>query len=150
LSRSSCNRLDHKPPGRRCPAEPRSIHPQRVDSVIDPTNLPRSARAERTSVPRKNSPSDHASACIRSAKGLINVRFGPLCGLRSDITRGPRRGQQETHAPQHKASLFDHLVGNRQQLRRDCQPESSRSLKIDHEVKLRRLRDRQIGWFFTL
>ena len=22
---------------------------------------------------------------------LINVRFGPLCGLRSDLTRGPRR-----------------------------------------------------------
>jgi hypothetical protein len=73
LSRSSCNRLDHKPAGRRCPAEPRSIHPQRVDSVIDPTNLPRLARAERTSVPRKNSPSDHASACIRWANGAARV-----------------------------------------------------------------------------
>ena len=35
------------------PTEPRSIHPQRVDSVIDPINLPRLARAERTSVPAK-------------------------------------------------------------------------------------------------
>ena len=41
--------------------------PQRVDSVIVPINLPSLARAERTSVPRKNSPSDHASACIRWA-----------------------------------------------------------------------------------
>jgi hypothetical protein len=31
------------------------------------------ARAERTSVPRKNSPSDHASACIRSAKDLART-----------------------------------------------------------------------------
>ena len=33
----------------------RSIHPQRVDSVLDPINLPTLARAERTSVPRQNS-----------------------------------------------------------------------------------------------
>ena len=50
------------------PTEPRSIHPQRVHSVIIPINLPSLARAERTSVPRKNSPSDHASACIRRAR----------------------------------------------------------------------------------
>ena len=37
-------------------------------SVIIPINLPSLARAERTSVPRKNSPSDHASACIRRAR----------------------------------------------------------------------------------
>ena len=50
------------------PTEPRSIHPQRVHSVIIPINLPSLARAERTRVPRKNSPSDHASACIRRAR----------------------------------------------------------------------------------
>ena len=54
--------------GHDAPAEPRSIHPQRVHSVINPINLPSLARAERTSVPRKNSPSDHASACIRWAR----------------------------------------------------------------------------------
>jgi hypothetical protein len=31
------------------------------------------ARAERTSVPRKNSPSDHASACIRWARPLQKI-----------------------------------------------------------------------------
>ena len=35
------------------PTEPRSIHPQRVHSVIIPINLPSLARAERTSVPAK-------------------------------------------------------------------------------------------------
>jgi hypothetical protein len=40
---------------------------------------PRLARAERTSVPRKDSPSDHASACIRWARrgsGLFGWRAG--------------------------------------------------------------------------
>jgi hypothetical protein len=31
---------------------------------------------------------------------LINVRFGPLCGLKSDISRGPRSAQTRT-SPDH-------------------------------------------------
>jgi hypothetical protein len=40
-------------PAQLADARPRSIHPRRVDSVIDPTNLPSLARAERPSVSRK-------------------------------------------------------------------------------------------------
>lgn len=34
-----------------------------------------------------------------------------------------RKRQQETHAPQQIATLFDHLVGACKQRGRDCQPE---------------------------
>ena len=65
------------------PTEPRSIHPQRVHSVIIPINLPSLARAERTSVPRKNSPSDHASACIRRARSTTPAKADlPTCRAR--------------------------------------------------------------------
>jgi len=33
---------------------------------------------------------------LRGYSDLINVRFGPLCGLKSDISRGPRSAQEET------------------------------------------------------
>ena len=65
------------------PTEPRSIHPQRVHSVIIPINLPSLARAERTSVPRKNSPSDHASACIRRARPPRFNEFSAVPNQRS-------------------------------------------------------------------
>src|SRR4029453_19055796 len=34
----------------------------------------------------------HASIASVRDSGLLNVCFGPLCGLKSDISRGPRMG----------------------------------------------------------
>src|SRR5215813_7710775 len=53
-------------------------------------------------------------------------------------------------APQQKASLFDHLVGEREQRRRHGKSERSCRLQVDHELELGRPDHRQIGWFFAL
>jgi len=58
---------------------PGVVDSSRVDSVIDSTNLPSLARAERTRVPHKNSASDHASACIKWASSpLKNLEIEAL------------------------------------------------------------------------
>ena len=41
---------------------------------------------------------------------LFNVRFGPLCGLKSDISRGPRSAMSR-HMRCSKKILFDYFVG---------------------------------------
>src|SRR5882724_144904 len=53
--------------------------------------------------------------------------------------------QQETHAPQQTASLFDHHVGTSEQRRRNSEAHRLRSLEVDAQGKMRRLLDRQIG-----
>jgi hypothetical protein len=47
-------------------------------------------------------------------------------------------------------TLFDHLVGLRQQYLRHSDTDRLRSLEVHDELELRRLLDRQIGWFSTL
>src|SRR5262245_51323102 len=42
---------------------------------------------------------------------IINVRFGPLCGLKSDISRGPRSATTGLVQCSKYRLLFDHLVG---------------------------------------
>src|SRR6516164_2309741 len=54
--------------------------------------------------------------------------------------------QKRTHAPQQNLSLFDDLVGAREQCARDGEAKRLRGLKIDHKVKLGRLLDRNVGW----
>jgi hypothetical protein len=54
-------------------------------------------------------------------------------------------GQKETHAPQQKASLFDHLVGALQERLRNCQTEGLRGLEIDGKFELGRLLNGNIG-----
>ena len=39
------------------------------------------------------------------------------------------------------AHLFDHLVGERQQIVRQFDPERLRGLEVDHQLKLRRLQN---------
>jgi hypothetical protein len=61
-----------------------------------------------------------------------------------------RRGERSdvpltTNAPQQTASLFDHLVGERKQLRRHIETERFCGLEIDHEFEFDRLHHRQIG-----
>ena len=49
---------------------------------------------------------------------LINVRFAPLCGLKSELPRGPRSAISGREQSQQDPRLFDHLVGAREQRRR--------------------------------
>jgi hypothetical protein len=44
-----------------------------------------------------------------------------------------------------KQLLFDHLVGEREQPRRNCETERFGDLEIDHELKLGWLHDWQVG-----
>jgi hypothetical protein len=46
-------------------------------------------------------------------------------------------------------ALFDHFVGERENLRRNLDPECLRRLEIDDQLKLSWLQNRKIGWFFT-
>src|SRR3954468_16398781 len=46
--------------------------------------------------------------------------------------------------------LFDHLVGGREQRRWYVEAERLGGFKIDYELDLRGLHDRQVGWPFTL
>jgi len=51
--------------------------------------------------------------------------------------------QQATYAPQQKASLFDHLVGERKQLVRNLEAERLRGLEVDDQLEFHRLLDWQ-------
>jgi hypothetical protein len=51
-------------------------------------------------------------------RGLINVRCCPLCGLKADISRGPRSAKTGREQTQQMRSLFGH------------------ALKRDHQYKL--------------
>src|SRR5262249_46995857 len=46
--------------------------------------------------------------------------------------------------------LFNHLIGPGEHRRRDRQAESLGSLDLNYQLELRRLLNRQIGWFLAL
>ena len=74
----------------------------------------------------------------RLGSDLVNVRFAPLCGLNSDISRGPRGAISGCKQLQ-QGHLFDHLVGDGQYPRRECDPECSGGLEVDNELERGRL-----------
>ena len=47
-------------------------------------------------------------------------------------------------------ALFDHLVGDGEQCRRNFEPERLGGLEIEHELEFGRLHDRQFGSAFRL
>src|SRR5215472_12498480 len=55
-----------------------------------------------------------------------------------------------THALQQIASLLDQLVGTAEQSRWDFEAKSRRGPKIDDQLEMGWLLDRQVGWFGAL
>jgi hypothetical protein len=57
--------------------------------------------------------------------------------------------QNLTHALEQEGALFDHLVGQREQLCRQLKPERFACLQVDHKLQFRCLCYRQIVRFLA-
>jgi hypothetical protein len=95
-----------------------------------------SRQADAARAPAHNAPAD--------------VRFAPENGQIADIAARPFSANSDQSAAQQSGALFDHLVGDGEQLRRNVEAERSGSLKIDHKFKFGRLNHRKIRGLLAL
>jgi hypothetical protein len=107
----------------------RALRKQRVQFVASgvPTRQSRSPAAawRKTTVPaRPKNPGTPQTTCTTDFCNKIDQKRPKCIAAKSD--------------------LFDHLVGQRKQGRRNTKTECLRSIEIDHELKLGRQQDRQV------
>ena|SRR5262249_16216916 len=94
-----------------------------------------------------------ALGCTGSAaigdSDLINVRFGPLCRLKSDNLRGPRSAASGLMQCS-KTRSFDNIISARKQCRWQFEAERLGGLEVDEQLNLCGLLDGQIGQLLIL
>src|SRR5262249_29724071 len=78
-----------------------------------------------------------------------HVRFAPKADGWQNVSGCPLSAKSR-HMQCSNCSLFDHLVGAREQQRRNVETDRFGGGEVDDELKLGGLLDRQIAWFFTL
>ena len=69
----------------------------------------------------------------------------PDSGRCAKIPHTDAMGHFQTPAPQQRCGLFNHLIGDSEQLVRNGQPERLRSREIDDKLELGRLLHRHVG-----
>src|SRR5262249_47518816 len=96
---------------------------------------------------------DMCGAAAHVCFGLQCNTACPLCPRkRTCAVRQPMSvlGQKRTRAGQHRGSLFDQLVGDREKIRRDIEAERFGGCEVDDEIDLACQLNRHIGGRFPL
>src|SRR5262249_48156055 len=87
----------------------------------------KTATGASSSVPGEAERCPEAKACTHKIaigdSDLINVRFGPPCGLEVDVSGGPGSAISGCEQPQQNSASLDHLVGAGQQRLRHLEAE---------------------------
>jgi hypothetical protein len=73
------------------------------------------------------------------------VRFGPVCGLRSDLTRGPRSATLRLMHRSKNRSLLDHFVGAAEHSLRNSNTERLGGREVDDQLVLGRRLHGEVG-----
>src|SRR5262252_6645434 len=115
--------------------------PQPSSSCTKTPSITEPKRFASTQTPHPPRPNPHSTLHRRRSpphRGFLPWRFsdaGRRCTRHRPQAAGIRKpSQKQTNAPQQETALFYHLVGKRQQSRRNFEPKNFRGLNIHHEV----------------
>jgi hypothetical protein len=109
----------------------------------------------RRSIPSLRTPLSTLRLQPRDRTRMTRGRCGSLRLHRNGLApstfrRSPGAPVHSIHAPKQTASLFDHLVGKREQLIRNLKAERLGGLEVDHQLEFGGLLDGQIGWLLAI